>query len=54
MAIVSPAPLTTFLAKHPNKDELFELPVRIIGEPGSGKTMLARLAEFKMGRGDPG
>ena len=37
-----------FLAKHPNKDELFELPVRIIGEPGSGKTMLARLAEFKM------
>lgn len=48
MAIVSPAPLTTFLAKHPNKDELFELPVRIIGEPGSGKTMLARLAEFKM------
>ena len=48
MAIVSPAPLTTFLAKHPNKDELFELPVLIIGEPGSGKTMLARLAEFKM------
>jgi hypothetical protein len=48
MAIVSPAPLTTFLAKHPNKDELFELPVRIIGEPGSGKTMLAKLAEFKM------
>lgn len=48
MAIVSPAPLTTFLAQHPNKDELFELPVRIIGEPGSGKTMLAKLAEFKM------
>ena len=48
MAIVSPAPLTTFLAKHPKKDVLFELPVRIIGEPGSGKTMLARLAEFKM------
>lgn len=48
MAIVSPAPLTTFLAKHPNKDELFELPVRIIGAPGSGKTMLAKLAEFKM------
>ncbi|MEP4258024.1 MAG: hypothetical protein ABJ375_01840 [Rhizobiaceae bacterium] len=48
MAIISPAPLTTFLAKHPNKDELFELPVRIIGEPGSGKTMLAKLAEFRM------
>ena len=47
-AIVSPAPLTTFLARHPNKDELFELPVRIIGELGSGKTMLAKLAEFKM------
>jgi len=48
LAIVSPAPLTTFLAKSKHKDDMFELPVRIIGEPGSGKTMLATLAEFKM------
>ncbi len=48
LAIVSPAPLTTFLAKSKLKDEKFELPVRIIGEPGSGKTMLAKLAEFRM------
>src|SRR5216684_3639947 len=48
LAIVSPAPLTTFLAKNEHKDEMFDLPVRIIGEPGSGKTMLATLAEFKM------
>ena len=48
LAIVSPAPLTTFLAKSQHKDEMFELPVRIIGEPGSGKTMLAKLAEFRM------
>ncbi len=48
LAIVSPAPLTTFLAKSRHKDEKFELPVRIIGEPGSGKTMLAKLAEFRM------
>ena len=48
LSIVSPAPLTTFLAKSPHKEEMFEVPVRIIGEPGSGKTMLARLAEFNM------
>ena len=48
LAIVSPEPLTTFLAKSPHKGEMFELPVRIIGEPGSGKTMLAKLAEFRM------
>ena len=27
---------------------MFEVPVRIIGAPGSGKTMLATLAEFRM------
>jgi len=48
LSIVSPAPLTTFLAVSSNKDDMFEVPVRIIGAPGSGKTMLATLAEFKM------
>ncbi|WP_299143886.1 hypothetical protein [uncultured Tateyamaria sp.] len=48
LALVSPTPLTTFLAKNKHKDDMFEVPVRIIGAPGSGKTMLATLAEFKM------
>lgn len=48
LSIVSPAPLTTFLATTRNKDDMFEVPVRIIGAPGSGKTMLATLAEFRM------
>ena len=48
LALVSPAPLTTFLAKNEHRDDMFEVPVRIIGPPGSGKTMLATLAEFKM------
>ena len=48
LALVSPAPLTTFLTRNKHKDDMFEVPVRIIGAPGSGKTMLATLAEFKM------
>jgi hypothetical protein len=47
-SIVSPAPLTTFLATNRHRDDMFEVPVRIIGAPGSGKTMLATLAEFRM------
>lgn len=48
LAVVSPQPLTTFLTKHPRKEDLFRLPVRILGSPGSGKTMLATLAEFRL------
>jgi hypothetical protein len=48
LSIVSPTPLTIFLATNRHKDDIFEVPVRIIGAPGSGKTMLATLAEFKM------
>jgi hypothetical protein len=48
LSIVSPAPLTTFLATNRHKDDMFDVPVRIIGAPGSGKTMLATLAEFRM------
>ncbi len=48
LSIVSPAPLTTFLAQRSYKNELFTHPIRIIGSPGTGKTMLANLAEFKM------
>jgi len=48
LAIVSPSPLTTFLAKHKRREDLFDVPVRIVGAPGSGKTMLATLAEFRL------
>lgn len=48
LSIVSPTPLTTFLSTNKHKDDMFEVPVRIIGAPGSGKTMLATLAEFRM------
>ncbi|MEO1582860.1 MAG: hypothetical protein AAFR91_13595, partial [Pseudomonadota bacterium] len=48
LSIVSPLPLTTFLANSPHKDQLFSHPIRIIGSPGTGKTMLATLAEFRM------
>lgn len=48
LAVVSPQPLTTFLARHPRRDDLFDVPVRILGSPGSGKTMLATLAEFRL------
>lgn len=48
LAVVSPEPLTTFIAKHPSKDVLLDMPVRIIGNPGSGKTMLASMVEFRL------
>lgn len=48
LAVVSPQPLTTFLTRHPRRDDVFDLPVRILGAPGSGKTMLATLAEFRL------
>lgn len=48
LSVVSPSPLTTFLANSPHKNELFSHPIRVIGSPGTGKTMLATLAEFRM------
>lgn len=48
LEIVSPAPLTAFLAEHPRKADIFDLPIRVVGAPGSGKTMLAMLAEFRL------
>lgn len=47
LAIVSPELLTAFVANHPKKSTLFELPVRVIGSPGSGKTMMASLVEYR-------
>lgn len=48
LSIVSPEPLNTFLARHPKKEAMFDLPVRVIGTPGSGKTMMATLVEFRL------
>jgi hypothetical protein len=47
LAIVSPEALTAFVAAHPKKSALFDLPVRVIGSPGSGKTMMASLVEYR-------
>lgn len=48
LAIVSPEPLTAFVAKHKKRALLFDHPVRVIGTPGSGKTMMASLVEFRL------
>lgn len=48
LAIISPEPLSVFVANHPKKSALFDLPVRVIGSPGSGKTMMATLVEFRL------
>lgn len=48
LAIVSPEPLTAFVAKHKKRSLLFEQTVRVIGTPGSGKTMMASLVEFRL------
>lgn len=48
LAIVSPEPLTTFVAKHKKLTLLFDYPVRVVGTPGSGKTMMASLVEFRL------
>jgi hypothetical protein len=51
LAIVSPEPLTAFVAKHKKRSLLFEQAVRVIGTPGSGKTMMASLIEFRLVEG---
>lgn len=48
LAITSPEPIRTFVAKHKRINDLFDLPVRVIGSPGTGKTMMATLVEFRL------
>ena len=48
ISIVSPEPLINFMARHAKKGTLLDLPVRVIGTPGSGKTMMATLVEFRL------
>ena len=48
LAIVSPEPLMAFVAKHKKRPLLFGQTVRVMGTPGSGKTMMASLVEFRL------
>jgi hypothetical protein len=48
LAITSPEPIKTFVASHRRVNDLLEFPVRIIGSPGTGKTMMASLVEFRL------
>ncbi|WP_017996751.1 hypothetical protein [Rhizobium leguminosarum] len=48
LAITSPEPIKTFIANHRRVNDLFDFPVRIIGSPGTGKTMMASLVEFRL------
>jgi hypothetical protein len=48
LAIASPEPLMAFVGKHRKRPLLFQQPVRVIGTPGSGKTMIASLVEFRL------
>lgn len=48
LAITSPEPIKTFVAKHRRVNDLLHFPVRVIGSPGTGKTMMASLVEFRL------
>ena len=47
LAVVTPEPLVTFLQKPANDGSLYDRLAIIVGTPGSGKTTLARLFQFR-------
>ena len=47
LAVVSPEPLVTFLQKPATDGSLYDRLAIIVGTPGSGKTTLARLFQFR-------
>ena len=47
LGIVTPEPLATFFRVPAKEDRLYDRLAMVIGTPGSGKTTLARLFEFK-------
>ncbi|MCA9464393.1 MAG: hypothetical protein KC643_02965 [Nitrospira sp.] len=47
LAVVTPEPLSTFFEKHAKSGALFDRLCMIIGTPGSGKTTIATLVQFK-------
>lgn len=48
LQITSPEPLNTFIGSHRRVHDLLDVPVRIIGNPGTGKTMMASVIEFRL------
>jgi len=48
LSLVSPEPLRTYLEAGAERGQLYEMLVRIIGTPGSGKTTMATLLEARM------
>src|SRR5688572_2989140 len=46
LAVVTPAPLSTFFERKAKEGRLYEQLAVIIGTPGSGKTTLARLFQY--------
>jgi hypothetical protein len=47
LAVVTPAPLSTFFQKPAREGRLYDRLATIIGTPGSGKTTLARLFQYQ-------
>jgi len=48
ISIVSPRPLKTYYAKYADNNALLDLPVCVVGSPGSGKTTIGMVTEFKI------
>jgi hypothetical protein len=48
LSIISPEPLITFFAKAASDGALFDRLVWVVGTPGSGKTTIATLVEYRM------
>lgn len=48
LQIMSPEPLNTFIGSHRRVHDLLDFPVRLIGSPGTGKTMMASLLEYQL------
>jgi hypothetical protein len=48
LSVVTPEPFLTYFKRHSDGGALFDKPVRVLGSPGSGKTTMATLLEFKL------
>lgn len=47
LAMVSPEPLNAYISKYAKNGNLYDRLVRIVGTPGSGKTTIATLFQYK-------